>query len=302
MNITFSADNKYAQFLGVTLCSIFENKRGSYNINIYVLDGGIEKENKEKLKSLVSKYSENIHFIKIDNSFFKDFYISGHITHATYYRILIPKLLQDLDKILYLDCDIIVLKDIFELYNINIDNYLFAAVNEGVLDRQKELRMPENEPYFNAGVMLMNLKRWREENISEKIIQFIKDNPKKLKNWDQDALNATMYGKWLNLNIKFNYTKLLREKNKLQQKEIKDNVSVIHYTNLKPWNYLCMDPLKYKYFLYLEKTDWKTIKIIDKNLKNILIKFLEKFALFLFSEKTILLIKKIKNFLGIKFY
>lgn len=275
INIVFSADNNYAQFMGVALCSLFENKKDNYLIDVYVLDGGVSNKNKEKLKILENKYNFKIIYIKIDISFFKDFFISDHITQATYYRIMMPELLPNLKKILYLDCDIIVLGDIYELYNINIDNYFFAAVEEPVTDRQKELGMPINTKYFNAGIMLINLKKWQEFNVSKKLIDFIKNNSKKLKYWDQDAMNAILYNKWLNIHSKNNYTTLLT-RNSISKTE-KDDISIIHYTEmLKPWNYLSKHPLKKEYFYYLSKTPWSNKKYIDKNIKNIIKKIIKK--------------------------
>ena len=302
INIIFSADDNYAPFLGVALCSIFENKKNNYLTDIYILDGGIKENNKNKLESLAKKYASKINFVKIDPLYFKDFYISGHITQATYYRVLAPSLLSNLKKALYLDCDIIVLGDIFKLYNININDYLFAAVAENVTDRQEELNMPTDAKYFNSGVMLMNLQKWREMDISKKLIDFIKSNPEKLRFWDQDALNAITWKNRLDIGFKYNYTTRISEKHPVDYTDLEKNILIIHYTPLKPWNYLYVSPLKEKYFYYLDKTEWRDVKMIDKNLKNIIIKFLQKMAFIFFPEKIINLIKKIKRFLGIKFY
>lgn len=149
-NIVFSADDNYAQFMGVAICSIFENKKNGNPIDIYVLDGGISSDNRKKLEFLSKRYSFKINFIQIDTALFKDFYTSRHITQAAYYRIMIPDLLPKLKKELYLDCDIIVLGDISELYAINIDNYFFAAVEQYGQHRRKDLKMPIGTKYFNS--------------------------------------------------------------------------------------------------------------------------------------------------------
>lgn len=305
INIIFSSDNNYAPYMGVAICSIFENKKEGYLIDINILDGGIAEDNKIKLKVLEDKYNFKINYIKMDTNFFKDFYISRQITQASYYRILIPDLLPNIQKALYLDCDIIVINDIFELYNINIDNYYFAAVDEenyGV-DRLKNLRIPENEKYFNAGVMLINLKKWRETNINKKIIEFIREENHKLDSHDQDAINAILFGQWLNIPYKYNYTSMLVSIHPIDYNQITNNIIIIHYTGLKPWNYSSINVLNKKYFYYFLKTPWKdTGGVSDKSFKNILIKFFLVSANYLLPKQIIEKLKRLKRSLGIRFY
>ncbi len=303
VNLIFSADKKYAPFLGVVLCSIFESKRSQNQIVVYILDGGILPKDKEKLEILIKKYSAQINFIKMDTSLFKDFFISEYISQASYYRIMIPKVLPALEKVLYLDCDLIVLSDIFELYKTDISNYFLAAIPEPLTNRQEELGMPQTAPYFNAGIMLLNLDKWRETKITEKLIAFIQENPTRLRFWDQDALNAILWDKWFPLSLKYNYMTSTIETNPIPVEKIKEHVAIIHFSSkLKPWNYLCNHPLKEIYFNYLAKTPWQNEKFADKNLKKILIKFLCDTIIYLFPNSWVIKIRKFKQTLGIKFY
>ena len=299
INIVFSSDNNYAQYLGVTICSIFENSKNKDKIDIYVLDGGILKENKDKLKIIESMYNFDITYIKINTLLFENFYISKYLTQATYYRIMIPDLLPNLKKVLYLDCDIIVKGDISELYNTNIDNYFFAAVeDEGFISTFfSKLEIAKNEKYFNAGVMLMNLEKWRETNINKIIINFINEKKDQLESHDQDAINSILYGKWLNLPSKYNTTNIMLDTHQT------DDILIIHYTGQKPWNYLCLNPLKNEYFNYLNKIPWnEPKKYKDKNIKNIIIIFLVEIIYYIFSKNTVNIIKKFKRKIGLKLY
>lgn len=285
INIVFSSDNNYAQFMGVAICSIFENKKEDYLIDIYVLDGGIKEDNKIKLKVLEDRYNFKINYIKIDTDFFKDFFISRQITQASYYRIIIPDLLPNISKIIYLDCDIVVINDIYELFNINIDNYYFAAVDEEnyIPEKFKKLKIPKYEPYFNAGVMLINLDKWRKNNISKKLTEYIIFMNNKLDAHDQDAMNAVLYGKWLPIEKKYNYMTSFRHKYSSEE-----NIHIIHYIEIKPWKYLSINPFNKEYFYYLKKTPWKDIKYVDKN---ILIQIIKRIIILVLSDK---IIKKIK--------
>jgi len=272
MNIVFSADDNYAQFMGVTICSLFENKKNNTPVDVYILDGEISIENKKKLKFLSKKYAFNMNFIQINTNLFKDFYISRHITHATYYRIMIPDLLPNIQKALYIDSDTIIIDDISELYHTNIDKYFFAAVEQYGKHRLEELKMPAGTKYFNSWVMLINAKKWRKHKSSQTVIKFIKTHQGILRYQDQDAMNAIMWNKRLPLPAKYNHMTPLMDEYPRDNNELYGKIVIIHYTKLKPWNYLCTNPFLEKYFYYLEKTPWKGRKYVDKNIKNIIIK------------------------------
>lgn len=296
INIVFSSDNNYAQYMGVAICSIFENKTSPNPIDIYVLDGGISEDNKIKLNLLVKNYSFKINFVSIDKSSFAHFSLNGGYTQTIYYRIMIPKLLPQLSKSLYLDSDIIVINDIFELYRINIENYLLGAVEDSALDktRHRELDIPDNEKYFNSGVLLLNICMWNKFDISEKVIEFIKNNPEKLKYPDQDAINKILCGRWYSLHHKYNYMISDLDKFPFDTNNPKKDVSIIHYTTQKPWDYYSDNLLNNKYFYYLKKTPWKNNKYVNKNLKTIIIKKAKR----ILPKKIIRLLKKYLSKIG----
>lgn len=279
VNIVLSSDNNYAQHLGVVLCSIFENKKSDYNINIYIIDGGISKENKEKLNELEKKYHFFINYLYVDSRMLPNLVINGHVTESTYYRILIPKLLgDDIDKVLYLDSDMVVLGDILELFKIDIKNYFVGVVQDMSLNRDK---------YFNAGMMLINLKKWRDEHISEKTLEYIKNNPEKLEFHDQDALNFIFSGGGgIFLKNIYNFT-VYGFENKF--KKIKKLPIIIHYVgNIKPWNFSYIGPFKENYFEYLKITPWRDFKYKDKNIKTVI----KKIVYYCFNPNYIF---KLKN-------
>lgn len=271
INIIFSSDNNYAQHLGVCLCSIFENKKNGYLIDVYVIDGDISEFNKNKLRVLEVKYSFKIKYIKINKEDFLNFPTSEHVSIAAYFRILIPNLLPNLKKILYLDCDIVVMGDLFDLYNIKIDDFCISAVEDVdqnslfVKNVKNNLGIKEDENYFNSGVLLINLEKWRENNITQKGITFIKNNPEKIIIYDQDALNYFLHNDCLFIGPIYN----------TQLKEftiIKKDPVILHLTSSnKPWNYNYINKYgKRIYFNYLKKTPWKDFYYKDFNLINFL--------------------------------
>ncbi|MFA6430419.1 MAG: glycosyltransferase family 8 protein [Candidatus Paceibacterota bacterium] len=274
IDVIFSSDNNYAKHLGVTLCSIFANKSKEYSISIHVIDGGISNKNKNKLKNLEKRYLFNINYINIKSNEYEDLFTSDHITKATYYRISIPNLLNNkIKKILYLDCDLIVLGDLLELFEKSVDNYFIGAVEEKVSDTKKDLGIDEKKPYFNAGVMLMNLNKWREANISEKTLSFARKNPEKIKLWDQDSLNAILVDKWLILDNRYNFLTSEIERTLFKKTIGGPGPLVVHYSSsIKPWKFNGKHPYNDEYFYYLKKTGWNRIFIYTPKMRSVIIK------------------------------
>lgn len=299
INIVFSSDNNYSKYTGVAICSIFENKTTEKNINIFILDGGINETNKEKLINISKKYNFYLEFKKVSNEKIKKLKTTGHITHPTYYRIMIPEIFPNLNKVLYLDCDILVTGDLLDLYLIDIEKYFIAACDEEdyIKGRLEILEIP-NHKYFNAGVLLINLKKWRKENLSKKLINHALENLHKFDMHDQDILNSFLYDKWIEMPYKYNYTSWFLDLHPI--KNIKD-VSIIHYTGLKPWNYDCLNPLKKEYFKYLKLTPWGEDNFyIDKNYKKIIVKLIKIILLTILPKKISYKIRKIRYFIKIK--
>lgn len=133
INICFSSDDNYAQHLGVAIASILKNSSAKDKYNFFIMDGKIGAGNKRKIAKLKNIRDFNITYTEMDESHFVDCPITGYvdyITLPTYYRFKIPSLFSDVDKILYMDCDMIVREDIASLFNTDITDYHVAAVPE----------------------------------------------------------------------------------------------------------------------------------------------------------------------------
>jgi len=284
IKIVSATDDNYAQHLGVMLCSLFENSNNN-NFDIYIIDDCISEENKNRLHNIITNSNANLFFLKVDKEKYNNFKISYHFSHVIYYRISIPELLEtSVKKAIYLDCDLIVKDDISNLWNINISDYFIAAAENPKFKRYADLKMPINSKYFNSGVMLINLEKWRQCNISDQVLKFIKNNLDKIVLWDQDALNAILYNKWKELPPKWNQQTIMFEIDvsetnftKEEFTEAIENPSIIHYTtSSKPWHYMNEHPLKNEYYKYLKKTPWRRFVPLDKNFINILKKISKK--------------------------
>lgn len=267
INICLSSDNNYAQHLGVTIASILKNAKKSDDLHFYILDGGINKENKEKLLSLKSIKNFQIEFISIDPEKFENCPLMGnYITMATYYRFMIPTLLPNLDKILYLDCDMVINESLAKLYSEDIEDYWIAGVEDlGYYQHRRILKRETESFYINAGLILINLKKWRKDGIEEKLFKFAAENKDILVHQDQDVINMVLSEKSKPLDLKWNVQdsfyragdRNAHPDSKLFKKA-KKNPAIIHFTGkAKPWSEFLYLPGSLFYLRYLHLTPWK---------------------------------------------
>jgi len=279
MDIVLCPDNNYVMPCGVLICSICENnKKEDIKFHI-VTDEKFTFQNKSSLLAIIEKYECKSMFYEIDVSDVQKYLPikqAGqlfHITLATYYRLFLSKLLPDnLDKVLYLDCDIIVCNNLNELWNTDIAFYAIAAVpdmNEGQIFFYNRLRYSQNMGYFNAGVLLINLNYWRENGILDRYIQFASSYPERVVYHDQDIMNYVLKDIKLSLPLRYNIQNgFLREELQISweyEEELNkafSNPCVLHYMGeSKPWTKNCSHPYRELFFKYQRLTEWKDMPL-----------------------------------------
>ncbi len=241
--IVFAVDDNYAPFLTVALNSILKNLSLNYFLKVFVLNTGLSKINEERIIELAENYScdVNIEYIDVTKSLdgLNDkMHLRDYYTKAIYYRIFIPALLPMYDKIIYVDCDMVFLSDISKLYNVELEDNLIAAVHEEAMSSydcfgkysEEFLDVPRND-YFNSGLLVINAKKYREENVEKKFIDLMLTHKFEVAP-DQDYLNVLCKGKVKLLDIGWNKTPI-------PEKFFDDNdLKIIHYKlNFKPWHY-----------------------------------------------------------------
>ena len=173
MNILITLDSNYIKPLKVMLKSLFLNNQGE-SFSIYLVHSRIKDEELKDLDHYIQENSNNsrLNVIQIDDSYFVDAPTLLHYTKEMYYRLLAFKFLpQELDRILYLDPDILIINSIRELYQTDITGYLYAAAYHdkiSVKEINKIRLFPYDiEAYYNSGVLLMNLE-YQRQKIDEK--------------------------------------------------------------------------------------------------------------------------------------
>lgn len=238
--IFFATDDNYAPFLVVCLKSLLANCSKEYDYKFYVLTTNLAQKYQDDLKAVVGD-SATIEFVSLKNELDKlqgMFHLRDYYSKETYYRFFIPDLFPQYEKVLYLDCDTIILGDIAELYNTDISDYYVAAAPEEVMATikvfgdyvEKALGVPVKE-YFNAGILLINTKKFRKNQIAEKFVDLLKHFTFRVTQ-DEDYLNVLCKGHSKILDLGWNKTAY-------KNPDFDDkNLKIIHYKiNWKPWHY-----------------------------------------------------------------
>lgn len=283
ISIVLAPDDNYAQHAGVLMASIVANASSNSKVSFYILCDNISEENKRKLSEIDAGKPYEVNFIHINPDDFEGFPASDYITVSTWYRMKSSTLLPaEVSRALYLDCDIIVNSPLDEIFEMDFeDNYAMVVLDCWWKKFNKRCGFEKNFKYFNAGVIMMNLDKWREDKIEEKIFSFLKDDPKRLEMLDQTVLNTLLAGRVKMLKMKWNmqYTPAYLEESclwglKKEYAQAYRNPSILHYVNdYKPWRAGAGAINKWQslYFKYLKMTPWrfeseiKEIEFLKKN-------------------------------------
>ena len=188
--ISMSLNNDYIYPTIIAITSILENAYSYTKYDFYILyTSNFLKENKNKLKNFEKKYPNkcSINLKNMTNFKFKNAKLSGPMQSiATYYRLILPELLPNINKIIYLDGDTLILDDLKEMYDINVDNYYY----KGFLDIGIDLFLPNNDNYICAGILLINLENLRKDDIINKMYDYMIKNNDNLYYHDQTIING----------------------------------------------------------------------------------------------------------------
>lgn len=277
MDIVCSIDDNYVQHCCVMLTSFLRNNR-NVGHRIHLLTEGITSKNQEQIRCLVESYKGEFYYYLVDSKILATCPIkdSDHLTIATYYRLLMADILpKKIDKILYLDCDIIINGSILEFWNTLLDGYALAAVEElgcSFPDVYKRLNYDEKYGYFNAGVILVNLAYWRACDMTKRFFDYMLSNSDKLISHDQDVLNALLHDKCIHVSCQWNveeafyhYSVLKRLNFDKEMRYILRHPKILHYTwKPKPWEPKCKHPFRINYFIYLKKLGVSSLTVKQK--------------------------------------
>ena len=284
INILCCTDANFVPYCGVMLTSLFENNKDEH-FRIYVATATTNSPKLEKLCSLVEKYKHEVSIIHITDQQLKDLGVDkkmqGHISIATYYRIFASELLPSaVHKILYLDGDMIVNAAIRPLWEVPVEEVSVAAAIDCLYfdeDIYHRLSYPKDKEYFNAGVLLLNIDKLKEEHFLRKSIELMMHHLSSLKYHDQDVLNKVLVDSKSSILLTYNFQFFyfieshFKHFPKVMQDEILETMShpaIIHYCGpAKPWQlYYYGRPYNKLWWHYQKMSPFK-IKLKWKPLK-----------------------------------
>lgn len=257
--VVLSSDNEYAKYMYVTMYSMLSNAHPETHYDFHLLiSDNFKQEYEDKILTLKQQYRCSINFIKMETLSLKT--NPSHWPPSAYYRLFIADLLPDCDKCIYLDVDIIVLKDLSKLYNIDLENHYIAGVIDfpvmktyAILDPRiidKFVDLLDRDRYINSGVLVMNLELIRKNKVTTKFKKMVKygiDGMNPFPYADQDIINLVCKDHIKNIDIKYNFMSnfvdLLREQLAIENRHIDldlektiNNPTIIHYAVDKPWD------------------------------------------------------------------
>ncbi len=282
MIVVFNSDERFASVFATSVLSLFDSNREADEITVYLIEDHITEESKKKFQEIALAYQRKIITIPmpdLEKLAGVKIVIPKYNRMATYGRLFIASCLpEDIDKVIYADCDTIFVDSIRELWETDITDYQIGLVNDGQSGgHRKILGIPGEGIYYNSGIMLVNLKRWREEGMERAFVDYIRGQGGYVPIPDQGALNAVCDGKILCLPLKFNAFSILyaldydtvmkiRCPQSFYSKEETENAlkhpAIVHFTTnifmpIRPWVKGCPHPYMAKYLEYRNKTPWK---------------------------------------------
>ena len=252
INIASVTDSDFTDVLMTFYVSILENNL-DHTFQFFIIDDKLTRDDKAYFKQLLDIYHniKKIEFVNVNAKYYKKANLNpptNAIKENTYYRLDLP-LLVPVSRLLYLDADMICTGDISGLWNSNLHGYPLGAIEDGGFylthNRLNEMHVShKNNMYFNAGVLLFDIKKWNDQHLTEKLHQFITKKGDILKYQDQDALNAVLNGNWQLLDTKYDVQDHLARQELLNpdpgrrkmDEKARENPVIIHYTEWgKPW-------------------------------------------------------------------
>lgn len=252
--VIMASDDNYSFLLGSAIYSLFETNQCFNVIDIYIIDDKISNKNKKKLELVAQKYKRNLYFIQAPD-LPSEIMVKGTLNISTYYRLAICSLLpEEINKVLYLDCDILIRGALKELWNISVNEYYLAGVQDttGKYSRLS-VGLEKDDVYVNAGVLLINISKLRKMHMEKVFFQYLINKNYEVEFNDQGIINHCCKGYIKIINPKYNYMipydrynrrqliKIIQKKDfytLYEIEEAKKNPIIVHFAGYafsRPW-------------------------------------------------------------------
>ncbi|MBN1364260.1 MAG: glycosyltransferase family 8 protein [Syntrophaceae bacterium] len=281
ISVAYSCDELYIPHTGISILSLLENNKDIGEITIYLIHKNVSETSIEMINGLVKSYSRNFQGIPFDKICYGlNVDLQGRHIETIFTKLFLARI-EGIDKILYIDSDTIINKSLIELWETNMDDYIFAGVNAREFNPAYEFKLNQSEPFINDGVVLINTEEFRKQNLIQTCLDYIADNYGKPPLLTEGIINIICNGKLKVIHPKFNLLSAFftYKRNRFAgvdgfySKEIIEEAInkpvIIHYLSAfynRPWDVNCSHPVKDKYLYYKSISIWKDVPLTNSKL------------------------------------
>lgn len=279
-HIVYASDDNFSEILGVSLVSLFENSKDMQEIIVYILDSSITEENKEKIETVCKNYNRPMPKWLVAKNISEELSMEVEVDRGSlsqYARLFVSSMLpEELERVLYLDCDILIMKSIKELWTLDLHGKTIAALMDAFSKYYRaNIDLQPNDIMFNSGVMLIDMAKWKEQKIEKKLLDFISKKKGKIQQGDQGALNAVLSHETYCFEPRFNSVTIFHDFNykemliyrkppsfysEEQIKRAVEDPSIVHFTtsflSRRPWVEGCQHRYVGEWMRYKERSPW----------------------------------------------
>lgn len=276
ITLVMAIDETYAMQLAVVLASIAHSCEVTQELEVFVLQDGVSITTRRRVESAVTDTGIDVEWVDVPPGLGEGYQTGIGISRVTYFRLLAEELLPTaVRRALYLDADVVVCEDLQALWAADLGTAPVGAVRSGWcpwfaapggVGAWRELGLDPRTPYFNAGVMLLDLELMRETQLGRRALDFAETRASELEFGDQEALNATLAGDWRELPPRWNVQPYIHERLSMAQViwshedivEARDSPGIVHYLSRdKPWTSTSTHPQTELWFQMVDRTPWQ---------------------------------------------
>jgi lipopolysaccharide biosynthesis glycosyltransferase len=285
MIIACTIDDNYIMHCAIMLKSLHD-ANPQEDLNVYIVHGKLNTSKRAALAAYLGRFLPSVSFIQVGSDLLHGLPVHGqHLSIAVYLRLVLPAVLPaGVNRVIFMDSDIIVADSLRGLWDLSLGESPIGAV----IDHSQEfncgrLGLENGAHYFNAGLLLIDLKRWRSMDVMSNGLTFARENEDLVRLNDQDVLNHLFQFQWLHLHPRWNALPHLWGLTPAHEvagtvltdldREARDHPAVIHFAGAgasKPWNFFCTHPWKDRYLHLKSQTPWADVPLDDQPLPAIL--------------------------------
>ena len=283
MNIVYSSSDSYCEIAGISILSLLEHNRNVEELNLYLIDNNISEKNKQRLEQMICRFGRSLTYLthpNIEKRSATDINV-GRWNISTFYRLFLPSMLPTtVNKILFIDCDTLIMQDLSPLWEMDMkDKWLYGVDDCRGTAYRTNLGLNKEDNYINNGVLLIDIDAWRKNNVEEMFLKYIHDNQGDITFVDQGVQNGVLskikrsgilHPKYncMTIFFSFDYKNLIKLRkpplpgNPAEYKEAVDNPAIVHFQScfrmsIRPWNVGCKHPYAKTYLEYKAISPWK---------------------------------------------